>query len=292
MTGARGTPPSSPSTSGCATGWWSWRTATGSHVCVPLQGSGTFAVEAMIGTFVPKSGKLLILINGAYGKRAAKICDYSQRAYATLEWAEDRPVDPADVAATLKDDPAITHVFVVHCETTSGVLNPIEEIAAVVEARRPQPADRLHERLRRAAGRCARGAVRCAWRPRPTNASKACPAWASSSPASRRWKPAAAMPMPSASTSTTSGWRWRRMPSGASPRRSMCIVAFDQALKEHEAEGGVAGRGARYRHNCKILVDGMRSAGLRDPAARRAAGADHRHLPHAGRSELRVRAVL
>src|SRR5262247_4417966 len=68
--------------------------AAGSHVCVPLQGSGTFAVEAMIGTLVPKDGKLLILINGAYGKRAAKIADYAGRAHAALEWAEDQPVDP------------------------------------------------------------------------------------------------------------------------------------------------------------------------------------------------------
>ena len=67
--------------------------AQGSHVCVPLQGSGTFAVEAMIGTFVPKNGRLLLLINGAYGKRAAKIAEYSGRDYVTAEWAEDRPVD-------------------------------------------------------------------------------------------------------------------------------------------------------------------------------------------------------
>src|SRR6185312_8428140 len=82
----------------------------GTYTCVPVQGSGTFAVEAMIGTFLPKSGKLLILINGAYGKRAARICDYAGRAHADIEWAEDQAVDPARVAAALNSDPAITHV--------------------------------------------------------------------------------------------------------------------------------------------------------------------------------------
>src|SRR5262249_43980211 len=88
-----------------------------SYTCVPVQGSGTFAVEAMIGTLLPKAGKLLILINGAYGKRAARICDYIGRAHLDLEWAEDQAVDPRRVQAALENDAAITHVFVVHCET-------------------------------------------------------------------------------------------------------------------------------------------------------------------------------
>ena len=83
---------------------------TGTHVCVPMQGSGTFAVEAMLGSFVPADGKLLILINGAYGKRMARICEYYKRAARSLEWPEDRPVDPAAVEKALAADPAITHV--------------------------------------------------------------------------------------------------------------------------------------------------------------------------------------
>ena len=59
----------------------------GTHVCVPMQGSGTFAVEAMLGSFLPAAGKLLILVNGAYGKRMVRICDYYRRAHAVLEWA-------------------------------------------------------------------------------------------------------------------------------------------------------------------------------------------------------------
>ncbi|HVT53672.1 MAG TPA: aminotransferase class V-fold PLP-dependent enzyme, partial [Dongiaceae bacterium] len=100
--------------------------------CVPMQGSGTFAVEAMLTSFVGPKDKLLILINGAYGKRMAKICEYARRATAILEWAEDQPVDPAKVRDTLAADKAITHVAIVHCETTSGILNPIAEVSQVV----------------------------------------------------------------------------------------------------------------------------------------------------------------
>ena len=64
------------------------------YVAVPLQGSGTFVVEAMIGCFVPPGGKLLICVNGAYGQRMAKICDYSGRQYVLQECAEDTPTDP------------------------------------------------------------------------------------------------------------------------------------------------------------------------------------------------------
>src|SRR5215468_5634417 len=103
-----------------------------SHVCVPLQGSGTFAVEAMLGSFVPRQSKLLILVNGAYGKRMVRMMGYLGRAFATVEAAEDQAIDPAAVAAALAADPAITHVAIVQCETTSGVLNPVAEIAAVV----------------------------------------------------------------------------------------------------------------------------------------------------------------
>src|SRR5260370_40830810 len=103
----------------------------GSHVCVPLQGSGTFVVEAMIGPLVPPDGKLLVLVNGAYGRGMVRMCEYYRRACAVQETPEDQPADPAALDAALARDPGVTHVVVVHCETTSGVLNPVEEIAAV-----------------------------------------------------------------------------------------------------------------------------------------------------------------
>src|SRR5258708_16560522 len=107
----------------------------GTHVAVAVQGSGTFAVEAMLGSFVPRDGKLLIVINGAYGHRMVRMCRAMGRAFAHYETAEDTPPDPTRIDALLAADPTITHVAAVHCETTSGILNPIAEIAAV----RPNP---------------------------------------------------------------------------------------------------------------------------------------------------------
>ena len=106
--------------------------ATATHVTVPVQGSGTFAVEAMITSFVPKTGKLLLLINGAYGSRAKKIAEIAGRSVAVHETPEDTPPDLAKIEAMLAADTTITHVFAVHCETTSGILNPIHAIAELV----------------------------------------------------------------------------------------------------------------------------------------------------------------
>ena len=234
---------------------------TGGYVCVPMQGSGTFAVEAMIGTFVPKGGKLLILINGAYGKRAARICTYNGRAHGTLEWAEDRAMEPADVAARLKDDPAITHVFAVHCETTSGVLNPIEEIAAVVrKAGRgllidsmsafgalPVDAHRLaFDALAASSNKCLEGVPGMGFVIARTAALEACSGNAHS----------LSLDLHDQWTAMEKNAQWRFTPP------IHVIVAFDQALREHEAEGGVAGRGGRYRRNSQILIDGMRDLGF------------------------------
>jgi len=103
-----------------------------SHVCVPLQGSGTFVVEAMLGTLVPKDGHVLVPLNGAYCKRIQRICGILGRKATVLEFEEREPVKPAAVDAALARDPSITHVALVHCETSTGVLNPLAEIAAVV----------------------------------------------------------------------------------------------------------------------------------------------------------------
>src|SRR3954470_20529461 len=101
-------------------------------VTVPMQGSGTFAVEAMLTSLVPRDGKVLVVINGAYGQRVKKICDIAGRAAAVYETPEDTPPDLAAIDALLRSDRAITHVFAVHCETTSGILNPISELAGLV----------------------------------------------------------------------------------------------------------------------------------------------------------------
>ena len=102
------------------------------HACVPLQGSGTFAVEAALGTLVPRNGKVLVPDNGSYCKRIVRILGYLGREAVILPHAEQERADPARIDAALAADPAITHVAQVHCETGTGILNPLPEIAAVV----------------------------------------------------------------------------------------------------------------------------------------------------------------
>ncbi|MAC44540.1 MAG: 2-aminoethylphosphonate--pyruvate transaminase, partial [Deltaproteobacteria bacterium] len=106
--------------------------ATSTHVCVPLQGSGTFVVEATLGTLIPRSGKALVLVNGAYGQRMTKMLGYMQRSLVVQETPEDSPPDLETLQQALVKDPSITHVLAVHCETTSGILNPVEQVAEIV----------------------------------------------------------------------------------------------------------------------------------------------------------------
>jgi 2-aminoethylphosphonate-pyruvate transaminase len=233
----------------------------GSHVCVPLQGSGTFIVEAMIGTLVPPQGKLLVLVNGAYGRRMVRMCEYYRRACMVQEAPEDRPVDPGALDATLGRDPAVTHVVVVHCETTSGVLNPLEEIATVV-ARRGR---RLLIDAMSAFGAIPLDARRIAFDAVVASANKCLEGVPGMGFAivRREALEEARGQAPSLSLDLHDQWaamekngQWRFTPP------THVIAALDRALDQHAAEGGVAGRGARYRRNCTLLVEGLRAMGF------------------------------
>ncbi|WP_428377883.1 2-aminoethylphosphonate--pyruvate transaminase [Lichenicoccus sp.] len=102
------------------------------HEAVLLAGSGTFAIEAAIGTLVPRDGRLLVLANGAYGERMAAIARQIGRAHAVERWPETAPVDPDRVRTILREDPSITDVAIVQCETTTGLLNPIGSVSDIV----------------------------------------------------------------------------------------------------------------------------------------------------------------
>ena len=233
-----------------------------SHVCVPLQGSGTFVVEAMIGTFVPPDGKLLILVNGAYGHRIAKICKYIGRHHLIQETAEDTPVDVQQLDKTLGEDTDISHVAVIHCETTSGILNPLAKVADVVAR---------HGRSLLIDAMSAFGAIPLSTRRIKFDAVVAssnkclegspgmgfCIADRSALEDTQGNSPSLCLDLYDQWVSMEGNGQWRFTPP------THAILAFNQALDEFEQEGGVAGRGERYRNNCRILVEGMRSMGFR-----------------------------
>lgn len=235
--------------------------AAADYDCVPVQGSGSYAVEAMLGTFVPRDGKVLVLSNGAYGQRAAKTLDVIGRAKVVLDKGDYLPPRGAEVAEILARDPEITHVLAIHCETSSGILNPIEEIAEAT----------------RAAGRALLIDSMSAFGALPLDpAALGCAAFVSSANKCIEGVPgfgfvivrkdllaAAAGNAHSLSLDLHDQWKvmeatgqWRFTPP------THVVAAFMEALRLHEAEGGVAARGARYARNRDVMVAGMRGLGF------------------------------
>ncbi len=235
--------------------------ATETHVCVPLQGSGTYAVEAALATLLPWDSKTLVLTNGAYGQRMIRILKYLGRDLTALDMGDYFPPSPSQVDAMLADDPAISHVAVVHCETSSGILNPLEAIAEVVHRwdRRlfvdamssfgalPIDARALpFDGLASSANKCFEGVPGFSFALLRRDVLKDC-----------------ADNAHSLSLDLYDQWdymnrtgQWRFTPP------TQVVAAFASALDQHGAEGGVAGRLARYTRNKAVLVEGMRAMGF------------------------------
>ena len=233
----------------------------GDYVTVPMQGSGTFAVEAMLTTFVPPGGHVLLLINGAYGHRAKKILDIAKRKVTVHETPEDTPPDLGAVERLLKEDATITHIFAVHCETTSGILNPVAAIGTLAQrygksflldsmsafGALPLDAQAIKpDAIAASSNKCIEGV--------PGLGFVIC----------RR-----AALQQSAGNATTLVLdlhdQWRNFEKTGQYRFTPpihVIVSFHQALTELFAEGGQPGRGKRYAENCHVLIDGMRALGF------------------------------
>jgi len=230
-------------------------------VAVPLQGSGTFAVEAALQTFVGRREKVLVAVNGAYGRRMVRMCAVGGRDHAVVETREDEAITASAIDAALTSDPAVTHVAVVYCETTTGILNPLGEIAAVVARRGRRllvdamsafgalPLDMAAlgcDAVIASANKCLEGAPGVAF-----------------VIAERRALDGAAGNANTLSLDLHDQWRfleetgqWRFTPP------THVLAALDRALEAFDAEGGVTGRGRRYRLNCQTLVDGLRHMGF------------------------------
>ena len=229
-----------------------------------MQGSGSFGLEAVVDFRHAPAGQAPG--PGQWGLRRADRQNgrHAVDRHTTLKYAESQSPAAGDVRAALAADPAITHVVVVHCETTSGILNPIEAIGAGGQGVRQDVHRRCHELLRRDPHRLARASASTSSFRRRTSASKACPA--SPFVICRR-----------AALEATEGWarswcfnlldQWRYMEKSGLFRctpPTHVVLAFAQALAELEAEGGVAARGGRYRANHQRLVCGMRRLGFRE----------------------------
>jgi 2-aminoethylphosphonate-pyruvate transaminase len=242
--------------------------AEGSHVCVPMQGSGTFSVEGAVNTLVPRDGHLLVLINGAYGKRFAKLAQMMGRRVSVFETPEDVQTTAADVERLLAADRSVTHVGLVHCETSTGILNPLQEIAEVVAAQRrslivdamssfgAMPIDARtmpFDALIAASGKCVEGPPGMGFVIARKSVLERC-----------------AGNSTSLSLDLHDQWQymekttqWRYTPP------THVLVALAAALEAFAAEGGQPARFARYTANYQTLVRGMAELGFRpflDPA--------------------------
>lgn len=233
----------------------------GTHSCVPIQGSGTYVLEAAVGSFVPQDGKLLVVVNGAYGHRIARICGIIGRQMTIYETDENVTPDPMRIGTILKEDLSISHVAVVHCETTSGIVNPIAAIARVVaQAGRRLMIDAMSsfgaialdlaqipcDVVMASSNKCLEGVPGLGFVVASIDMlhGSAGNAHSLSLDLHDQW----------AGLEKSGEWRF-------TPPTHVC-AALDQALAGHESEGGVLGRGARYGENCAILVDGMRTLGF------------------------------
>jgi len=234
----------------------------GTHECVPMQGSGTFSVEAALGTLVPRDGHVFVPDNGAYCQRIARMLGILGRRCTTLKYAEDAAVRAADVDAALAADPSITHVALVHCETSAGILNPLEEVAAVVAR---------HGRRLIIDAMSSFGALPIDARAVPFDAVIAASGKCLEGPPGmgfvivrRSALEAAAGQCHSLALDLHDQWvymqkttQWRYTPP------THVVAAFDAAIEQFLAEGGQTARGARYARNCRELIDGLGRLGLR-----------------------------
>jgi 2-aminoethylphosphonate-pyruvate transaminase len=236
--------------------------AQAEHVCVPLQGSGTFAVEAALGTLVPRGAKVLVPDNGSYCKRIVRILGYLGREAVILSHGEQEPADPARIDAALAADPAITHVAQVHCETGTGILNPLPAIAAIaahhgrgliIDAMSSYGAIPIDARSIRfdaliaASGKCLEGVPGMGF----VIARRATLERAGGNSYSL------AMDLVDQWQYLQKTGQWRFTPP------THVVAALRAAIDQYRAQGGRPARLARYTANCAALVSGMRALGLK-----------------------------
>ena len=238
------------------------------HVVVPLQGSGTFSVEAAVATIVPRTGHVLVLDNGAYCKRMGKLSTLMGRRTTILPHAEDSPVSPQELEAALQRDPSISHVGFIHCETGTGVANPLQAVADVcarhgkgliVDAMSSFAALPIDARevkfdaLVAASGKCLEGVPGMGF----VFIRKEVMDGAAGNSHSL------AMDLHDQHVYMEKTGQWRFTPP------THVVAALAEAMRQFAEEGGQPARLARYTANYEALVGGMKALGFQpflDPA--------------------------
>ena len=234
----------------------------GTHTVVPLQGSGTFSVEAAVATLVPREGHVLVLDNGAYCKRAAQLTQMMGRQATVVPHAENEPVSATLLEERLLADPSITHVVLIHCETGTGVLNPLAAVAAVcerqgkgliVDAMSSFGALPIDARVIRfdalvaASGKCLEGVPGMGFIVARKAALETCAGNSQS----------LAMDLHDQWQYMEATGQWRFTPP------THVLMALAEAITQFEEQGGQPARLARYADNCRILIDGMAALGFK-----------------------------
>jgi 2-aminoethylphosphonate-pyruvate transaminase len=232
------------------------------YECVIIQGSGTFGVESVISSALGKDNVLLVLANGAYGERIAKMAVIHKIKHHVLRFAEDEIVTPESVEKFLKEHSEITHVACIHSETTTGLMNPIENIGPVckrqnkvfiVDAMSSFGGVKLNLKaceidfLLSSSNKCIEGV--------PGFAFALC----------KRSELEKAKGQ-ARSLSLDLFDQWNGLETNGQFRftpPTLSIMAFQQALKELEQEGGIPAREKRYKANKQILDEGMAALGFK-----------------------------
>ncbi|MCH7567203.1 MAG: 2-aminoethylphosphonate--pyruvate transaminase [Nitrospirae bacterium] len=235
----------------------------GGYEAIIMQGSGTFTLEAVVSSSVPPDGKLLVIINGAYGRRIAQIAEIHNIQTTTLEFPENRVPDLVQIEKALETDAAITNVAVIHCETTTGLMNPVKDIGQIVQRHSRRlfvdamssfgavPIDLAEwgiDYLVSSANKCIEGVPGFGF-------------------ALARREALMQTEGNARSLSLDLLSQWKGLDQNGQFRftpPTHALLAFRQALLELEAEGGVAGRAARYRANYETLIAGMRAMGFQE----------------------------
>jgi 2-aminoethylphosphonate-pyruvate transaminase len=233
-----------------------------SYECVLMQGSGTFAIEAALGSLAPsKRKKTLVVANGAYGERAAQILEKLGRPFVKISKSDTTQLAVDHITHVLDEDKSISHVWLIHCETTSGIVNPLSELAAAVKG---------HGRVLMVDAMSSFGALdlnmtRDKIDVMVSSSNKCIEGIPGFSYVLVKRDLLLAAEGESHSVVLDLHDQWKGLEANGQFRftpPTHALVAFRQALRELEAEGGVAGRCARYQRNASILVKGLGALGI------------------------------